>query len=124
MGLKVLVVDDSRLARMVTARLLANLRPTWLPVEAVDAEETLLKAATERFDVALLDFNMPGKNGLALAGELLALQPGLPIAIVSANVQDEIVEAANALGASFVAKPVTAAGLTPFISGIHSETAA
>ena len=42
-------------------------------------------------DIALLDFNMPGRDGLALAAELRALKPDMPLALISANTQHEIV---------------------------------
>ena len=68
-------------------------------------------------DVALLDFNMPGRDGLALAAEIRALHPGMPLAVITANVQDEVVMRARAVGAAFVSKPLTEDGLRGFLSG-------
>lgn len=117
MPVTVLIVDDSKLARIVAAKALAQLQPDWQKIEAPGADEALAIVARQAVDVALIDFNMAGKDGLALAGELRALRPELPIAIVTANVQDEIIGRAREIGAAFVAKPVTAAGLEGFISG-------
>ena len=36
---------------------------------------------------------MPGRDGLALAAEIRACDPGMPLAVISANVQKEIVDA-------------------------------
>src|SRR3954453_23363117 len=99
MTYKVLVVDDSKLARMSIARLLDALRPRWVRFEAANAIEAVERRNQEAIDVALLDFNMPGADGLSLAAELHALQPSLPMAIISANSQDEIVARAHAIGA-------------------------
>ena len=76
MSYRVLVVDDSKLARMAVAKALTALHPDWTRVEAANADEALALAKTDSFDIAILDFNMPGRDGLALAAELLALKPG------------------------------------------------
>ncbi len=82
MSYKVLIVDDSRLARMAVAKVLGRLRPDWQRVEATNADEALVLLDQASFDVALLDFNMPGRDGLSLAGELRRLRPEmLPIEV-------------------------------------------
>jgi CheY-like chemotaxis protein len=47
----------------------------------------------------ILDYNMPGRDGLALAEELRARFPTMPIAVATANVQDEIIARARAANA-------------------------
>lgn len=113
----VLVVDDSKLARAVALRLLRQLRPDWTLREAANADEALAVVAGEPVDVALLDFNMPGKDGLALAAELRATKPAMPIAVISANIQDEVIARARSLDATFMAKPLTGEALAAFLSG-------
>ncbi len=114
---KVLIVDDSKLARIVAAKSLAELKPDWEKVEASSAAQALEVIAGEPVDLALIDFNMTEKDGLELAAELRASHPDMPIAIITANIQDEVIARARQLNASFVAKPVTAEGLEGFISG-------
>lgn len=115
MAYKVLVVDDSKLARMVIAKALQALHPDWTRVEAGSADEALALARQASPNIALLDFNMPGRDGLLLAAELRALNPGMPIAVISANHQDEIVRRAHEIGATFLAKPVTEQALGHFL---------
>ena len=91
MPYKLLIVDDSKLARMSAAKALKTLYPDWTRLEASNADEALSLAKETPFDVALLDFNMPGRDGLQLAADLLALRPSTPLAVVSANHQEEIV---------------------------------
>ncbi|WP_210528137.1 response regulator transcription factor [Rubellimicrobium arenae] len=110
-------MDDSKLARMVVARALGRLRPDWRPVEAANADEALEKARSEPVDVAFIDFNMPGADGLSLAADLRETWPNMPIALISANVQDEIISRARALDTTFVPKPVTDEALGAFLSG-------
>lgn len=117
MSIKVLIVDDSKLARIVAGKAINNLQPDWQRMEAANAEEAMAKVRAGEVDVMLLDYNMPGQNGLDLAAELRALHPTMPIALITANVQDEIVLRTRALGASFVSKPLTEDGLRGFLSG-------
>lgn len=111
-----LIVDDSKLARMSAAKSLIALYPDWSRVEAANADEALAMAKETAFDIALLDFNMPGRDGLQLAAELLKLRPGTPLAVVSANHQDEIVAQAHSIGAVFLPKPLTAQALGTFLA--------
>ena len=117
MTVTVLIVDDSKLARIVAGKALAELQPDWSKLEAGSAADALSIVETQRVDVALLDFNMTEKDGLQLAAELRAKFPDLPIAIITANIQDEVIARARAVGASFVAKPVTGDGLQGFLAG-------
>src|SRR5690606_1652384 len=113
----VLVVDDSKLARIVAGKAIAALQPDWVRVEASNAADALSIVDTQRIDVAILDFNMPDKDGLELAAELRGAHPTMPIAVITANVQDEIVSRVRELNATFVAKPVTQEAMSGFISG-------
>jgi CheY-like chemotaxis protein len=117
MPVTVLIVDDSKLARIVAGKALAQLQPEWLKLEAGSAAQAIELVAGQSPDIALIDFNMPDTNGLELAAELRALFPDMPMAIITANIQDEIIARAREIGAAFVAKPVTADALEPFLSG-------
>jgi CheY-like chemotaxis protein len=112
----VLIVDDSKLARIVMGKALAALQPDWRKLEAGNADEALAMLEKEPVDVIVLDFNMPGRNGLELAEELRARLPDMPIALATANVQDEVVARARAAGVTFVPKPVTEDGLRGFVT--------
>ncbi|WP_068087116.1 response regulator [Novosphingobium rosa] len=117
MPITVLIVDDSKLARIVAGKALAALQPEWDKLEAGSAAQAIDVIASQAPDLALIDFNMSEKDGLELAGDLRVLYPDMPIAIITANIQDEIIARAREIGAAFVAKPVTADALEPFLSG-------
>lgn len=117
MTVKVLVVDDSKLARIVAGKAIAALQPDWARIEAASADEALTIVGADQIDIAILDFNMPDKDGLELAAELRASHPTMPIAVITANVQDEIIAKVRSLNATFVPKPVTQEALSGFISG-------
>jgi len=115
MSYKLMIVDDSKLARMSAAKALNALHPDWSRLEASNADEALSLAKQTAFDVALLDFNMPGRDGLELAAELLALRPSMPLAVVSANHQTEVVQRAREIGAVFLTKPLNEQALDAFL---------
>ena len=113
----VLIVDDSKLARIVVGKAITAIQPDWQKVEASNADEAEALLQREAVDLAILDFNMPGRNGLELA-ELIRKQfKDMPIALATANVQDEIIAQARAINATFVPKPITEDGLRGFLSG-------
>jgi CheY-like chemotaxis protein len=113
----ILIVDDSKLARMVMVSALRRIRPDWDLTEATDADEALKAISSGAIDIALVDFNMPGTDGLELVARIRQAHPTMPVAVVSANVQDEIIARARELKAAFVAKPLTDEALGSFLSG-------
>ncbi len=116
MAYRVLVVDDSKLARMAVAKALNAIRPGWTRIEAANADEALGLVKSDAFDMAILDFNMPGRDGLQLAAEMLALKPDVPLAVISANHQVEVVTRAREVGAAFLPKPLTQKALDDFVT--------
>lgn len=113
----VLIVDDSKLARMVMESAFRRIRPSWQLSEATNADDALKTVSGGTIDIALVDFNMPGTDGLELASKIRAVHPTMPVAIVSANMQDEIIARARELNAAFIAKPLTDEALGAFLSG-------
>lgn len=121
MSYKILIVDDSKLARMAVAKALNTLYPGWIRIEASNAEEAVAAVKDKAPDIALLDFNMPGRDGLELAAELKRANPHMPVAVVSANRQQEILDRARAAGAAFLAKPLTEEALAAFLKAAEQE---
>ena len=117
MRYNVLIVDDSKLARMVMASAFRRIRPDWTLVEATSADGALDALSGRAVDIALVDFNMPGTDGLELIARIRKTRPDMPVAVVSANLQDEIVARARELNAGFVPKPLTDESLGAFLSG-------
>jgi CheY-like chemotaxis protein len=117
MQYKVLIVDDSKLARMVMANAFRRLRPDWTLVETANADEALAAVSKDAIDIALIDFNMPGVDGLELVASIRNTHPAMPVAVVSANVQNEIIARARELNAGFIPKPLTDDALAAFLSG-------
>jgi CheY-like chemotaxis protein len=124
MTYKILIVDDSKLARMSVAKVLNGLQPGCTRLEASNADEAVAIVKAESPDIVLLDFNMPGRDGLALAADLKAINPAMPMAIISANIQDEIVARAHDVGAAFLPKPLTEPSLAGFLTAAQARLGA
>ncbi len=112
----ILVVDDSRLARDMVSSAIASLQPGWTILTAVSGDDALAKLGAEAPIAAVVDYNMPGMDGLALAGHLRDRFPGMPIGILTANVQDALRKKAEALGCRFLPKPITVDKIRGFLS--------
>jgi DNA-binding NarL/FixJ family response regulator len=116
MTYKLLIVDDSKLARMAVVKALNSCYPDWQRVEAGSAADALRAMEAEAPHVAIVDFNMPNRDGLHLAAELRRLNPKMPIGIISANHQQSVVDRANVLGATFLPKPLAEKVLLEFLT--------
>jgi two-component system chemotaxis response regulator CheY len=104
MSAKVLLVDDSGLARRSTRRVLEDAGYT--VVEAEDGLSALEQFAMEKPDVVLLDLVMKGMYGLDVLAKLREMDPAAKVIVVSADVQTsshDLVQAAGAVG--FINKP-------------------
>jgi len=113
----VLIVDDSKLARIVVGKAVAAVHPDWSRMEAASAQEAEQQLDKGGVDLMIVDYNMPGCNGLELAERVRARFADMPIALATANVQDEIMAKARAINVTFVPKPITEDGLRGFLSG-------
>ena len=61
----------------------------------------------DKFDIVLLDENMPGLNGLETLEEIKTLQPNLPVVMITKNEEEQIMN--DAIGAKisdYLIKPV------------------
>ncbi|MCC8995579.1 MAG: response regulator [Nitrosomonas sp.] len=112
---KMLIVDDSRVSRMMSSTFLKKLRPEVEIVEAADADSALSALSQTPIDMCIIDFNMPGMDGLELAQEIKNQRSEARIALLTANVQDSVKERAEAIGVSFFRKPITESVITKIL---------
>ena len=104
-----LVVDDSRVSRMMLSALLREQRPGLAIHEAADGAEAVARAAELRPDLVTLDINMPVMDGFEAAERIRAALPTATIVLLTANVQAASKARAETLGVHFLAKPITEA---------------
>ncbi len=111
-----LVVDDSKMSRMMISRLVGDLRPDWRIIEAVSGPQALELIEQEPPTLISMDVNMPGMSGLETAGRIRLHHPDIRIVLCTANIQDAMRQAAEKIGIRFVAKPITQASIERMVA--------
>ena len=123
MSPKVLLVDDSGLARRSTRRVLEQ--AGYEVVEADDGLSALERFAVDKPDIVLLDLVMKGMYGLDVLEKLREMDPLARVIVVSADVQTssrDMVQAAG--GSGFISKPAPAAQVVAMIEQVLKGGAA
>mgnify|MGYP001766945148 CR=1 FL=1 len=122
--IKVLVVDDSRTALMMTCMVLA--RGPFDVITASGGEEGITKALSERPDVILLDVVMPQVNGFDACRRLRAdtATRSIPIIMLTTRGEAEHVETGFTVGCSeYLTKPVDGTELIAKIKDLAAARA-
>jgi CheY-like chemotaxis protein len=104
----ILVVDDSRVSRMMSIALIRQRYPDALIDEAPDGAAALNMMMVKSYDLAILDMNMPGMSGIEVAEAAIQDYPKIRLAILTANVQSSTRQKVEQLGIRFFAKPIGA----------------
>ena len=101
-----LIVDDSKVVRMVARKILESLN--FEIEEAEDGQQALNACSQNMPEVVLLDWNMPVKNGLEFLQELRAMsnvdQP-IVVFCTTENDMSHIQEAISAGANEYIMKP-------------------
>jgi two-component system response regulator YesN len=93
-----IVDDDDDMAFLITTTIqLANHGLSVAGVASSGEEALGLLAETEA-DVIVLDYRMPGRNGLEVAGDILERNPNQKIVLFSAHLDDATIAAADRIG--------------------------
>jgi two-component system chemotaxis response regulator CheY len=110
---RILIVDDGSLIRLYYRETLEA--AGFEIAEAINGIEALEKVLSERFDLAIVDINMPKMNGMSFLRALRGQQgeaAALPALVISSEAGERDAAAARAAGANFyLVKPVAPADL-------------
>jgi two-component system response regulator AlgR len=123
MSLRIFIVDDEEHARARLAMLLSDLAeecPNELVGQASDAAGALQGIVDTRPDIVLLDIQMPGMNGLDLAGRLARESGDMPAVIFVSAHDDYALDAFNVHALDYLVKPVRAARLAQALRRVAS----
>lgn len=117
---KILLVDDDPGIRQILLRLLSEEGYSVLP--AANGVEALEFAAVARFDLVLLDLNMPEKNGWDTFEQLTANDPLLPIIVITAR-SNQLFPALGSGAGALLEKPLDFVRLLQTIQNLIREPA-
>ncbi|GAA1436790.1 response regulator transcription factor [Nocardiopsis tropica] len=124
--IRVLLADDQALVRAGFRALLDSAPDIGVVAEAGDGEEAVRLARAERPDVVLMDIRMPGVDGLAAAGRILA-DPGLPetriVILTTFDLDEYIFEALRAGASGFLVKDTEPRDLLQAVRVVHAGEA-
>lgn len=106
---RVLVVDDEQQMLDLLVEVLARIDLTPLTADTPDAALDTLRAASSRgepIDLAIVDKNLPGMDGLELIRAMRELRPSLPVMMITGySSADSAVAAADLGVVGYVLKP-------------------
>ena len=116
---QVLIVDDSTVSRIMVQQIMEANHPEWELHLAANSDEAIeLTREMDTLDVAILDYNMPGRNGIDLGIQLQDEMGCKHIALLTANIQDSIKNKAKTAGFHFINKPIEESLITQFTKAI------
>ncbi|MFC8451990.1 response regulator [Kitasatospora sp. NPDC057223] len=118
---RVLLADDEHLIRGALAALLGLEDDLTVVAEAASGPEALAMARAHRPDVAVLDLQMPGLDGIEVATELRRLLPDCRTMIVTGHGRPGYLKRALEVGVrGFLPKTVSAADLAGIIRTVRA----
>ena len=97
-NLRVLIVDDSVVNRMVVSQLLRNRLPDVTIQEANDGLEAVNAVTDAEFDLILMDILMPKLNGIEATLQIKALGQTTPIIGLTADISEAVARDAMTAG--------------------------
>ncbi len=103
--IRLIVVDDHELIREGLRKLFSREQDIELVATGTSASDAIDLVREHNPDVAIFDFNMPGRSGLDALAQIHASKPALPILILSMMPERDLaVRALKAGAAGFVSK--------------------
>ncbi len=104
-GLKVLIVDDEKWVRDMLSDVLSMMGYIPCNVESGQKAIERIEKAPKFFDLIILDYSMPGMNGIEAMKKIKNIRPDMPIILSSGYVDKKITEEVERLGGVFIHKP-------------------
>ncbi len=124
-GETVLLVEDEKALRRLTARILGE--AGYRVLEAADGAKALRVAADEvgEIDIVLTDVEMPTLGGRGMVAELNELSPGIRVLFMSGYTDNEILRRGiRTQETHFLQKPFTAEGLKAAVRAVLTQPVA
>ncbi len=118
---RVLIVDDSATVRSVVKRIIKHSRFKLDVEEAANGADAIRQFRIGGFDLAFIDVEMPGIDGLEAAGEILYSSVDAHVVLMSGKDDEAIRRAASHIGVDFfLKKPFYARDVDEVLHSLYS----
>lgn len=122
--LRVLIADDSQETRRAVRLLLFTIPNAEVVAIAQDGLQAVEMTRKMRPDIAFLDVNMPGLDGISAMRQMLVIYPEIVCIIISAERDEKTLTSAMAAGArGYLIKPFTAEEVTEAFERVEQMVA-
>lgn len=119
--MRVLIADDHPVVRQGVKQILTEELELQQFGEARNAKEVLENVSRKKWDILILDINLPDMNGLEILRQLKKVHPDLPVLVLTVFDEDQIAIRVLKAGASgFVTKETMPNELIAAVKKIHS----
>lgn len=119
--LRVLIADDHPVVRQGVKQILTEELQLKQFGEARNAREVLDNISKKKWDILILDINLPDMNGLEILRQLKKVHPDLPVLVLTVFDEDQIaIRVLKAGAAGFVTKETMPDELIAAVKKIHS----
>ena len=119
--IRILVADDHDLFRRGVRAVLES-QPGWEVAEANDGRETLERAKSFHPQIAILDMQMPGLDGVEAARRMRKILPKLEILLIGPDESEQSIARALSVGArAYLTKSTAARDLIDAVSNLANH---
>ena len=120
--IKIIITDDHAIVRRGLRQIVGETSDIVVEDEAENATQLLLPLPQQKYDVLVLDINLPGRSGFDILKQVKVLCPRMPILIHTMHSEDEFAVRMLKAGASgYVTKESAPDELIKAIRKVHAS---
>lgn len=98
--ISILIADDHAVVRKGLEQIISETQDMRVGAQVASGDEALTSIRASRFDVVMLDLNMPGRSGLDVLKQIKIERPHLPVLVLSVHSEDHYAVRVLRAGAS------------------------
>jgi len=124
-AVRILIADDQQLVRSAIAQLIRNSGEEWeVCCEVEDGQAAVEKVLELKPDLVILDFMMPGRDGISAGREIHTIVPEMPIVLFTSFASASLEVEAKSVGIEAVVPKSEGSQLLATIRKVFPSTAA
>ncbi len=112
---KLMIVDDSKVSRMMIKSIVLDKSPDIEIYEACDGQNAIEIAEGKDIDFFSVDYNMPIMDGIEFISKMRQKNTQAKFALLTANIQEATHKKADEIGAKCINKPISEACISSLL---------